>query len=131
MRPVMRHIAVVTSTLGLGLLSSCARTQAGANTVAPSPRVMIVGMRPPDAKAGERVAILLRRDLVGRFPRAKFHIVPSSDICNALPPGLYDTLSLSDLGQLARIVSARAAVALSVGARLASDPRLVELPRKR
>ena len=173
MREVTLHRAVVTITLGLGLLSSCARTQAGASTVAPSPRVMIVGMRPPDAKAGERVAILLRRDLAGRISRAKLHIVPDSDIWYAMSPGgPVDTVSLSDLGQLARIVRARAALALSVdsssagvvlhslllrverssmqvdtldsvvatdegkaaralGARLASDPRLLGLPRER
>jgi hypothetical protein len=131
---------------------------------------MIVGMRPPDTKAGERVAIILRRDLGGRVARARLHIVPSSDIWNAIPPGTEDTLSLSDLGQLARIVRARAVVALSVdsssvgvtlhslllrverssmridtlgvvvatdeadaaralGVRLASDPRLLGLPR--
>lgn len=172
MRQVIPHRSVVAITLGLGLLSSCARTQAGATTVTPSPRLMILGMRPPEPKAGERVATLLRRDLGGRVPRARLHIVPWSDIWNALSPGLYDTLSLSDLGQLARIVRARAVVALSVdsssagvvlnsllllvertsmqvdtldsvvttdegkaaralGARLASDPRLLGLPRVR
>jgi hypothetical protein len=169
----MLHRAVVTITHGsLGLLSSCARPREGTSAVTRPPRLMILGMRAPDPKAGERVATLLRRDLGGRVPRAKLHIVPWSDIWNAFPPGLYDTLSLSDLGQLARIVSARAAVALSVdsssagvvlhslllrvertsmqvdtldsvvatdegkaaralGARLASDPRLLGLPRAR
>lgn len=173
MREVTLHRAVVTITLGLGLLSSCTRTREGTSTVTRPPRLMIVGMRPPDTKAGERVAILIRRDVGGRIARAKLHIVPDSDIWSAMSPGgPVDTVSLSDLGQLARIVRARAAVALSVesssagvvlhslllrvertsmqvdtldsvmasdeakaaralGARLASDSRLLVLPRER